>query len=174
MASAVDKASSAAEAAAAMPRALATSISSWGVAAAVGTAALLGSLAAIGAFAEGGIVAGGIPGKDSVPALLTPGEFVIPADVVAKMGAAHFEAYRRGGMPVDGNLPQPRINVSGLYATGGLVGNQGLNLAPAKEPDIHIAVINTQAQLREFLQSREGRKIVINSVKDGKFELGLG
>lgn len=34
-------------------------------------------------FAEGGIVTGGTPGKDSVPAMLMPGEMVIPADITA-------------------------------------------------------------------------------------------
>lgn len=29
-------------------------------------------------FAEGGLVTGGVPGKDSVPAMLTPGEVVVP------------------------------------------------------------------------------------------------
>lgn len=38
-------------------------------------------------FKKGGMVEGGTPGKDSVLALLEPGEFVIPADVVKQLGA---------------------------------------------------------------------------------------
>ena len=39
-------------------------------------------------FAEGGKVKGGTPGKDSVLGLLTPGEVVIPTDLVDKIEAA--------------------------------------------------------------------------------------
>lgn len=44
-------------------------------------------------FAEGGPVPlnMGIPGQDSVPALLMPGEFVVPRNIVAKYGVKYFE-----------------------------------------------------------------------------------
>ena len=59
------------------------------------------------AFASGGLVPNsiGTPGKDSVPAWLMPGEFIIPTEKVNKYGAAHFEKYR-----------------AGKFAEGGLVG----------------------------------------------------
>lgn len=51
--------------------------------AAVATAVQLANVSRIASqkpvgFAEGGLVEGGIPGRDSVPALLTPGEVVVP------------------------------------------------------------------------------------------------
>ncbi len=51
------------------------------------------------AFASGGRVTGGTPGKDSVPALLMPGEFVFDVDSVARLGGfGAMEALRSKGM----------------------------------------------------------------------------
>lgn len=57
------------------------------VAAAAQAAAGAAQIATIGAqtLAEGGIVTGGIPGRDSVPALLTPGEFVAPVETAQQV-----------------------------------------------------------------------------------------
>lgn len=44
-----------------------------------------GGIAKIFGFADGGYVTGGVPGKDSVPAMLMPGEYVLPAKVVSAM-----------------------------------------------------------------------------------------
>ncbi len=73
-------------------------------------------------MAGGGFVSGGIPGRDSVPALLTPGEYVIPAPVVqdiqrgrppSRRGQFNDGGYvdRRGGLAArsGGNV----INVIG-------------------------------------------------------------
>ena len=49
-----------------------------------GAGAINGVLA--GAFAEGGATYGGIPGRDSIPALLMPGEHVLTTADVARMG----------------------------------------------------------------------------------------
>lgn len=53
-------------------------------------------------FAEGGFVTGGQPGRDSVPALLMPGEYVLPKRVVDVIRTAS-------------------PNMSGRFASGGLV-----------------------------------------------------
>ena len=60
---------------------------------------LLGSIQ----MAEGGLVKGGVPGRDSVPAWLTPGEVVLPVAMVAALerlsrgGGAPTQAYATGG-----------------------------------------------------------------------------
>jgi hypothetical protein len=70
-------------------------------------------------FASGGHVTGGIPGRDSVPAVLTPGEFVLPVDVVdsIRRGKAPPSRKYAAGGPVDaatspnytnGNAPPPQ------------------------------------------------------------------
>lgn len=63
------------------------------------------------AYASGGIVGGGITGRDSVPAMLTPGELVIPADLTMRFASL----LGRGG----------RKGASGRtqYAEGGIVGS---------------------------------------------------
>ncbi|MBS1513854.1 MAG: hypothetical protein JSS63_02405 [Bacteroidetes bacterium] len=85
----------------------------------------LGSL-----FNQGGLVAladgGNVPGvgdTDSVPAMLTPGEFVIRKSVVSKIGAGFFEKLN-GGSLFTGNL-------SGYYAEGGSVSSLANNVKPA-------------------------------------------
>lgn len=76
-------------------------------------------------FAAGGSVEGGRAGQDSVPALLTPGEFVAPVPMVEQIGMANLEAARRavlGGGSVEGIVPG--------YEAGGAV-TKGLTYAQA-------------------------------------------
>ncbi|HEV7458236.1 MAG TPA: tape measure protein [Roseococcus sp.] len=51
-------------------------------------------------FAEGGPVTGGIPGVDSVPALMMPGEFVLRASAARALGRETLEAMNDGMLPV--------------------------------------------------------------------------
>ncbi|MGC7194455.1 hypothetical protein RA997_23205, partial [Mycobacteroides abscessus subsp. abscessus] len=51
-----------------------------------GGAAGIGGNIAGALFATGGPVYGGVPGRDSVPSLLMPGEHVLTTDDVARMG----------------------------------------------------------------------------------------
>lgn len=64
-------------------------------------------------FALGGAVYGGVPGRDSVPALLMPGEHVWTTAEVNKFGG-HAAMYALRQAVRAGNLPR--------YATGGAVG----------------------------------------------------
>ncbi|MGC3954638.1 MAG: hypothetical protein QM804_10350 [Propionicimonas sp.] len=54
-----------------------------------------------GRYAEGGPISGGVPGKDSVPALLMPGEHVLTADEVRRMGG-HAAVFRMRAMASKG------------------------------------------------------------------------
>lgn len=47
-------------------------------------------------FSAGGMVGGGVPGKDSVPALLMPGEFVIKRSAVQALGAETLHQLNNG------------------------------------------------------------------------------
>jgi predicted nucleic acid-binding Zn-ribbon protein len=63
-------------------------------------------------FAVGGRVTGpGGPTEDRVPAMLSPGEFVIRANSVSKFGAGFFEALNAGVIPKD---MIPGFNLGGL------------------------------------------------------------
>lgn len=89
------------EAAAAAPKAMLESISSYGVAALVGGAAFAGIMAAVGGFAEGGYT-GNI--GTSTPAGIVHGrEFVMSAPATASIGVGTLEAMNEtGGIPASG------------------------------------------------------------------------
>ena len=60
--------------------------------------------------------AGGLSSVDTVPAMLTPGEFVVKPSVVSRLGAGFFEAINRLSMPAQALA----AHVQG-FASGGLV-----------------------------------------------------
>ena len=121
-------------------------------------AAISALAGAVTGFATGGPVNGGIAGQDSVPALLMPGEFVIPKAAVDRFGAAHFEAYRRGQTPsIDGATAIPAPNRSGFFATGGSVAGPGLDLG-SRDTNVSVAFVNSRSDLREWMAT-EGYKI---------------
>jgi len=104
----------------------------------------IGNIPAIGGLqaAEGGHVSGpGSATSDSIPAMLSNGEFVMPAKRVTQFGVQFFEMLRRGMMPAFasggyiknfgnylGNLPR--------FADGGFV-NQG-----QQNPNVSVQIIN--------------------------------
>ena len=63
---------------------------------------------------------GGVAGSDSVPAMLTPGEYVVNRSAVSRFGAGFFEALNNLSMPAQA-LAQ---RVQG-FASGGLVQSLG-------------------------------------------------
>uniref|UniRef100_A0AB39AKW0 Tail length tape measure protein n=1 Tax=Mycolicibacterium phage phi1_186018 TaxID=3236641 RepID=A0AB39AKW0_9CAUD len=93
---------------------------------------LAGAATGVIGMAGGGPVSGGIAGKDSVPALLMPGEFVLNTMDVARMGGTHgVEAARRKGFR--------------HYATGGgVIGNDtvGADFFGVSEVPIIGAIVN--------------------------------
>jgi hypothetical protein len=66
--------------------------------------------------AAGGFISGGVPGRDSVPGMLMPGEVVVPATMVNQGAVDHL----RGMLPGFSRGGQVRG-----YAAGGLVGDTG-------------------------------------------------
>jgi hypothetical protein len=76
-------------------------------------------------FAAGGRVRGGTPGKDSVPALLMPGELVVPTDVASTLPQSFVDALL-------GRRTLPRL------AAGGVVG--GASVAPAAPAPVYVAL----------------------------------
>ncbi len=71
------------------------------------------------AYARGGIV-GGIGNRDSVRALLTPGEFVLTKSAVQRLGIPYLNSLNRKGRRSVDNLSIP--SVTPRFASGGLVG----------------------------------------------------
>lgn len=85
--------------------------------------------------ADGGRITGGgfgTPrGSDSVPAMLTPGEFVIRRSAVQRFGVDFFSQLNRGINPLAGMTP------TATSGSGGLVINGGVNVtaAPGEKAD---------------------------------------
>jgi cell wall-associated NlpC family hydrolase len=69
--------------------------------------------------AEGGFISGGIPNRDSVPAMLMPGEVVVPVRDVQAGAVDHLRG-RLPGFAAGGVVSRPRAGIPG-YAYGGKV-----------------------------------------------------
>jgi len=83
-----------ADLAAKTPGAVMTSISSWGIAAALGLAAVLAVIASLGGFASGGYTGSG---ERLEPAgVVHRGEYVMPASAVSRIGVPALDAMRSG------------------------------------------------------------------------------
>ena len=84
-------------------------------AAAAVAAVFAGIRGAVAGFAQGGLVRGGTPGRDSVPALLTPGEVVLPVPLVRSImglvGSPSHGPMQAGGMAAAGGGTQINLRV---------------------------------------------------------------
>ena len=86
-------------------------------------------------FASGGMVRGGVRGRDSVPALLMPGEYVMNTDQV--------DAMRSMFSNMDG------VNSTGRFANGGTVGGRGGGVTI----NVSTAVPLSKAELTRYVRS---------------------
>lgn len=130
-----------AKAAAATPAATLLSISSFGTAAVVGLAAVVGALAtaaAMGGFSEGGYTGDG--GKYDVAGVVHRGEYVLPADVVSGLG---------GASGVEAMLASTGAGSAAPAAAGG-------------DTELNMFMTSSDAQLRRWMNSRDGRKFMID------------
>lgn len=83
--------------------------------------------------ASGGLITGRRSigrGSDTVPAMLTPGEFVIRRQAVKQFGASLFSQLNRGINPMSGVGPQP-----GAGSGGFSVGSITVNAAPGEKAE---------------------------------------
>ena len=106
-----------------------------------------------GYYAAGGSVPG-TGNQDTVPALLTPGEYVIKKSIVSRLGRGFFDAINNGvaRMPTV-RLPQPPVQ---KFAAGGQVEPQktitldfrldGQSHQGVFEPDVAESLINSLKQ----------------------------
>lgn len=107
-------------------------------------------------FASGGPVPGTGTG-DTVPAMLTPGEYVIRRDVVARYGRTFFDA-------INGMMLPPGV-VSGrlAFAAGGMV--PAVQVAPAA-PQVNQAVrivnVVDPGMAADWLNSAAGERTILN------------
>ena len=106
-------------------------------------------------FDVGGLVTGGRPGEDSVPALLTPGELVVPVAMTRQL----LSVARNSGL-------------SDRYNAGGVVKGSARAVNIAINPIAHGAVVDTGAMDRSVEQSLLKS---LRRLKDtGSLDLALG
>ena len=69
-------------------------------------------------------------------------------------------------------LPQKSCTISGsaAYAAAGGGFNGNVHVAPAP---VQVAVLNSPAHVRAFLESAAGRKVLFDTVRSQKLDLGL-
>lgn len=131
------------DAAAKTPGALMTSITSYGVAAAIGVAALIAAMAAFGGFQRGGYTGDGAP--DQLAGAVHRGEYVMPAGVVDRIGVPTLDSMAAGL-----TVPVSRQGTVGAIAT---------QPAPSAAP---AASQGARQNLHVYLDRREW----LNAVRD--------
>lgn len=134
-------------------------------------------------FAEGGEVAGEGTG-DTVPAMLTPGEYVMPLDVVRANGVQFMEALRQGAIGakdfVFSSLPSViHSPTNRRFAEGGFVDNPSKSIAngvgaamPRQEaPKMTQINVPDKEMVGRYLSTEKGRDIVLNVISDNAVEI---
>lgn len=148
------------------PAALVKSIATFGVAAIIGLALLAAALAS---FDSGGYTGDG--GRLSPAGIVHKGEFVMPADVVAKRGPGYFYNLMDS---LRFNRPTP--DLAG-FATGGLVGmnapaSEGVRVEANRPTQnrFNIGLFNDPAALQRWAQSQEGETVILDVLRRNRHE----
>lgn len=148
-----------------IPAAIAAVISNGWAGLALAAAAVVGVMAATGSFAEGGYTGDG--GKYEPAGTVHKGEIVwSQADIQAHGGVAAVEALR-----VNRSLPQYS---AGGYVSAASTGSSAVaGTSGNASPQVSIAIRTSQDDgvLRDWLQSREGKKVLLDASKDNQFEV---
>lgn len=107
-----------------------------------------------GGFAEGGLIRGpGGPKSDSIPARVSPGEYIVKADAVSSFGVHNLEAINRGlKVPSLERLSLPK------FADGGLVGNAS---GGGGDSNINLGIGLEEGLILKHLSSKAAGNIVL-------------
>jgi TP901 family phage tail tape measure protein len=106
-------------------------------------------------FSTGGPVPGSGTG-DTVPAMLTPGEYVIRRDVARRIGYRVLDAINGGGWV-------PSVNLGRLaFATGGLVPDVRSQPAPQVNQAVRIVNVVDPVLAADWLNSSAGERTILN------------
>jgi Ca2+-binding EF-hand superfamily protein len=123
-----------------------------------------------GVFAQGGLITGGVQGRDSVPIMAMPGEYVLQASatraLVSKFGSGVLDVLN-SGMPI--TMPVPTS-----YPMGGDDVVEAIEGLGARMGDIERAVYDLRGDVRAGAEHvREGVDAVKSSHDDVRRELAL-
>lgn len=136
------------DAAAKAPGALMSSISSYGIAAAIGLAALIAAMAAIGGgFKAGGYTGDGSP--DAVAGVVHRGEFVVPASAVDRIGVRNLEAM----LAVPSSEP---VGLDSVSMRSEVVPASVSVAAPNVNNSVKIAAFDSRADAARWANSQDG------------------
>ena len=179
-AAATTEAVAAATTAAWAPAATAASIATEGEADIAGIAALTSAMISGIAIVTGSGALGGAGAKegwyvdrgshstaDDVPVRVSKGEGIINAREVARRGGRAWVDTINSGVSRQ------------TYVSGGIIGGSGVGGASRTgtgtggKGDVHIAFFDDRQSLAEWLRSREGQKIVVDTVSGNRINLGL-
>ena len=121
-----------------------------------GGGGILGGLIGLG-HAEGGLIKGpGGPKSDSIPARVSPGEYIVKAAAVATFGAHNLEAINRGLQPPSfSNLMLPK------FAEGGLVGSDAGSGSPS---NINLGIGLDEGLILHHLSSKSAGRVILNHI----------
>lgn len=108
---------------------------------------------------------GGLSKSDTVPAMLTPGEFVVNRDAVARYGAGFFEAINNLSAPAQALAGRVMAGVQG-FATGGLVQPAGSSLPRPSLPDsvptrtVRVELSSGQQKVNATVDARDESRLL--------------
>jgi hypothetical protein len=122
-----------------------------------GSGGLFGILSGfLGGHAEGGLIKGaGGPKSDSIPARVSPGEYIVKADAVASFGVHNLETINRGLKP-----PAFAHQEFGRFAEGGLVGG-GAGADGGGDSNINLGIALDEGLILRHLSSKAAGNIII-------------
>ena len=86
----------------------------------------------IGAFNKGGLVPGGGPNRDTIPAMLSPGEFVMSRGAVQRYGTSTLESMNSTGGGT--NIPEINQSFTTYLKGGGMIGVSGDYKEKTRDP----------------------------------------
>lgn len=131
----------AADTAAKAPGAVLSSISSWGVAAAVGLAAVVAAMGAFGGFQGGGYTGDGAP--NAMAGVVHRGEYVFDAPSTQRIGVDRLESLRSGTLAP---MSTPKSTDGGRAADGSR---------------IVLAHFDSRLDAKRFLDTEEGERYIV-------------
>lgn len=113
------------------------------------------------AAATGGIVAGGVPGVDSVPVMTMPGEGILTTAAMQRIGSEDFYALNSGRAYVVRSRSMPR------FADGGIVGGEGAAAIQSASVDGAVTVGLedglVERRVEQFLDSSRGSRVLVKT-----------
>jgi len=105
----------------------------------------------IPAFSGGGMIPGRGPNKDSIPAMLTPGEFVMSRDAVDKYGANTFANMNAAVGGINKSALMGRYNKGGKAFDRSHYGTPGYQIGQIQPPTLVVHWAESKEKIKEVI-----------------------